>query len=391
MGARAGAVVSLGIALAVGSVLLGPAPLGASNDAPPAQEVAPSPPEPGPSALDDPAGPGLPRPLVNPDDLRSGGPPPDGIPALDHPRFEPAAQVTWLQDHEPVLAFELGGVARAYPVQVLTWHEIVNDTVAGVPIAISYCPLCNSAIAFDRRLGTRVLDFGTSGRLYRSDLVMYDRQTDSLWVQFLGQAVAGRLTGAALVEYPVSTVSWADWRQTHPDGSVLSRDTGFDRPYGQNPYPGYDDIHTSPFLLDRRADPRLAAKARVLGINRGGVAVAVTFARLHRDHVRELNVAGPVLVWLTGGTTSGLDADTVAGGRKVGATGAFDPILGGRHLHFAAIRGGRFQDHETHSTWNALGRAVAGPLTGQALTPLVHVDTFWFAWSIFRPHTTLLR
>ncbi len=384
-------VAALGVALTASWVLLGPAALGAVVPIRADQQVAPSPPEPGPSALDDPAGPGLPKPLVNPDDLRSGGPPPDGIPALDHPRFEPTPMVTWLHDHEPVLAFDLGHESRVYPVQVLIWHEIVNDTVAGIPVTVSYCPLCNSAIAFDRRLGSRVLDFGTSGRLYRSDLVMYDRQTDSLWVQFLGQAVAGRLTGSKLAEYPVSTVSWGDWRHAHPAGLVLSRDTGFDRPYGQNPYFGYDDVHTQPFLLDRRADPRLAAKTRVLGINRTGVAVAITFARLRRDHVRELDVAGRVVVWLAGGTTSGLDADTVAGGRDVGATGAFDPILNGRHLHFTAIPAGRFQDQETHSTWNVLGRAVAGPLAGQQLQPVTHVDTFWFAWSIFVPTATLIR
>jgi hypothetical protein len=385
----AGALTILAV-VAVGSA----GPAGAHAASPPqaiSSQVAPSPHEPGPSALDDPGAPDLPRPLVNPNDLISGGPPPDGIPALDHSRFEPARRVAWLQDREPVLALDLGGESRAYPVQVLIWHEIVNDTVGGIPVAITYCPLCNSAIAFDRRLGNRVLDFGTSGRLYHSDLVMYDRQTDSLWEQFQGLAVAGRLTGTQLSADPISTISWGTWRVAHPDGFVLSRNTGYDRPYGQNPYNAYDDPHTQPFLLDRPADPRMAAKTRVLGIDRAGAATAITFARLRHDNVEELDVDGPVVVWFARGTSSALNTDTVARGRDVGATGAFDPQLAGQHLHFIARRGDGFQDRETVSTWNLLGHAVAGPLTGQQLTPVTHLDTFWFAWSIFKPDTTLLR
>src|SRR5262249_1671449 len=153
----------------------------------------------------------------------------DGIPAIDQPRFLRAAQVSFLSANEPVLALQIGGDARAYPVQILIWHEIVNDTVDGVPVAVTYCPLCNSAIAYGRRAAGRVPSFGTSGMLYNSNLVMYDRQTQSLWVQFTGQAVAGVLTGHQLQPYPMQTVSWADWRAGHPDGWVLSRDTGYTR------------------------------------------------------------------------------------------------------------------------------------------------------------------
>lgn len=159
-------------------------------------EVAPSPREMTLSALEDPGREGLPKPLVNPAEIVPGGPPPDGIPAIDHPRFEHAGSVTWLRDREPLLALNVGSESRAYPIQVLIWHEIVNDTVGGVPVAVTYCPLCDSAIALDRRLGGRVLDFGTSGRRYRSNLVMYDRQTKSLWSQFIGTAIAGVLSGA---------------------------------------------------------------------------------------------------------------------------------------------------------------------------------------------------
>src|SRR5712692_8499092 len=174
-------------------------------------------------------GAGLPRPLVNPADIIPGGPPPDGIPTIDHPRFLRTAQVGFLSASEPVLALQIGADARAYPVQILIWHEIVNDTVGRVPVAVTYCPLCNSAIAYDRRLAGRVLSFGTSGKLYDSNLVMYDRQTQSLWVQFTGQAVAGVLTGHELRPYPLQKVAWDQWRAVPPHGWVLSRDTGYTR------------------------------------------------------------------------------------------------------------------------------------------------------------------
>jgi hypothetical protein len=163
----------------------------------PVPQTEPSPREQTTSALDKPDAEGLPAPLVNPRDIVSGGPPPDGIPALDHPKFVRASGVTSLKDREPVLAVQIGDDARAYPIEIMTWHEIANDTVADVPVAVSYCPLCNSAIAYDRRLDQRILDFGTSGKLYQSALVMYDRQTESLWSHFTAQAVAGVLTGAA--------------------------------------------------------------------------------------------------------------------------------------------------------------------------------------------------
>lgn len=202
-------------------------------------QPSPSPREDVPSALDDPDDERLPTPLVDTAEIISGGPPPDGIPPIDEPTFESAESVDWLQDNEPVLALEIEDEWRAYPVQILTWHEIVNDTIAGIPVAVTYCPLCNTAIAFDRRVEDRLLDFGTSGKLYRSALVMYDRQTESLWRHFTGGAVAGFLTGTELRAFPMS-VSWRDFHDTAPDGAlVLSRDTGYSRDYGRNPYRGW--------------------------------------------------------------------------------------------------------------------------------------------------------
>jgi len=333
---------------------------------------------------------GLPRPLVNPADILPGGPPPDGIPAIDHPRFLRPAQVNFLAASEPVLALQIGADARAYPVQILIWHEIVNDTVGHAPVAVTYCPLCNSAIAYDRRAAGRVLSLGTSGLLYDSNLVMYDRQTQSLWLQFTGQAVAGVLIGHQLRPYPMQTVSWVEWRAAHPHGWVLSRDTGYTRPYGSNPYPGYDSIHSQPFLFSGQVNGRYTAMTRLIGIHHDGAAVAVLLDALRRRRVIDLTLAGhPVTVWWQHGTASALSGPTIAGGPDVGATGAFSPIVNGRRLHFRPVAGG-FRDQETGSHWFVLGHASAGPLAGQNLTPVTHEDTFWFVWAAFRPHTQVI-
>ncbi len=341
------------------------------------------------SALVDPDDPRLPTPLVDTDELRAGGPPPDGIPSVEEPTFLRAGDASFLADDEPVLALEVDAEARAYPVQILTWHEIVNDSVAGVPVAVTYCPLCNSAVAYDRRLGDRVLSFGVSGLLYRSALVMFDRQTESLWTHYTGQAIAGTLTGQELDTFPVSTVSWSDWRGEHPDGWVMSRNTGHRRSYGNNPYPGYDDVNSSPFLFEGRVDDRLAAKTRVLGIGDEDGAIAIVLDELAESSLVAVEVGGRSLVaFHKPGTASALDDRTVAGGRDVGATGVFDRVVDGQKLTFRSD-GGRFVDEQTGSTWTILGTAVGGPLVGRQLSPVEHVDTFWFAWAAYLPETVI--
>jgi Protein of unknown function (DUF3179) len=353
-------------------------------------QVEPSPVEDVPSALDDPNDDSFPDPLIDPADLLSGGPPPDGIPAIDMPKFLEPGQVDFLEDVEPVMALRIGDDARAYPMQIMTWHEIVNDTVDGVPVAVTYCPLCNTAIAYDRRLGDRVLDFGTSGMLYNSALVMYDRQTESLWSHFTAEAIIGHLAGQELDVYPVAIVSWADWREAHPDGLVLSRDTGHDRDYGRNPYPGYDDIDSPAFLFRGRVDDRLAPKERVIGIEQDGDAVAVRHDKLTEQGVLEVDVDGTELVaWLEPGTASALDSGSVAAGKDVGASGVFVPVVDGRTLSFQRTDNG-FVDDQTDSRWNVLGQAIDGALTGKVLEPVAHVDTFYFAWASYLPETRIV-
>lgn len=355
------------------------------------EQIESTSPEGTPSALVNPDSDEFPEPLVELDEIRSGGPPPDGIPPIDDPRFLDAADVDFLADDEPVLALEIDGDARAYPIQIMTWHEIVNDTVGGVPVTLSYCPLCNSAVAYDRRLGDRILDFGTSGSLYRSALVMYDRQTESLWSHFTGQAIVGALAGEEVEVLPASIVSWADWRNAHPDSLVLSRDTGHNRDYGRNPYPGYDSLDDPPFGYEGEVDGRFAAKERILGIGDDEASTAILLTDLFGRRVITTDLDGrEIAAWLKPGTASALEAGEIADGRDVGATGVFETTVDGQRLTFGAVDDD-FVDAETGSTWNVLGEATAGPLAGAQLTPVQHVDTFWFAWAAFRPDTEIVE
>lgn len=343
-----------------------------------------------PSALDDPRDPSFPAPLIDLDQLVSGGPPPDGIPAIDDPRFQPAADVDWLTAADPVLSLTIGGEIRAYPLEVMIWHEIVNDTLGGVPIAVTYCPLCNSGVAFEREVGDRLLDFGTSGLLYADNLVMYDRQTESLWPQLTGQASVGAMTGTQLTAIPIGVVGWQQFRSAHPGALVLTRRTGFDRDYGRNPYVGYDEPEGG-LLVEPPGgtDNRLPVKERVIGIRIGDDAVAVPRAWASAAGVLRVRVAGVDLVLLhVPGQVSALDAERIRDGRDIGTVGLFRPIARGRHLTFR--RQGRwFVDRQTGSRWNVLGEAVGGPLSGARLREQVHLDTFWFAWVAFQPDTRL--
>ena len=260
----------------------------------------------------------------------------DGIPSIDNPKFAPVSDdPDWLADREPVIALRIGDDARAYPLQIMTWHEIVNDIVGGEPVIVTFCPLCNSAIVFERRMGDTVNSFGVSGLLRYSDLIMYDRATDSWWQQILGEAIVGELTGTRLPKVPASIISWADFRQNYPDGQVLTRDTGFTRQYGRNPYTGYDDIDSSPFLFVGPEDERLRPVERVAAVELGGESVAYPFLKLEETPVVNDDIGGtPVVVLFSPGTTSALDGSDIASSRDVGATGVYDRRLGDQTLTF---------------------------------------------------------
>jgi len=335
-----------------------------------------------------------PAPLVDPDEIVSGGPPPDGIPPIDDPKFFAPEEAGFVTDQEPVLAVEVNGQAKAYPLQILTWHEIVNDTIGGVPISVTYCPLCNTGIAFERpTIDGELLDFGTSGKLYNSNLVMYDRQTETYWAQATGQAIVGELTGEQLAFVPARILSFGDWKVDNPAGLVLSNDTGHARPYGENPYVNYD-TSGDPFLFTGRRDTRLGLTDRVLGLEIDGDIVAFPYADLEARAVGPWAVVAdevggrPIIVIWKGGTTSALDEPEIAFSREVGAIAAFDPQVGRRLLTFEGTKEG-IRDLETGSVWNISGLAVSGPLLDERLEALVGIDSFWFDWAAFHPETRI--
>ncbi len=371
--------------------------IGSSEVTPP----VPDPPAPaasalpaGPSALDDMRDDRFPDPLVDLNQIISGGPPPDGIPPIDVPRFlRISDNLEFLPANEPVVALEINGDARAYPIRAMVWHEIVNDVVGGVPVTVTYCPLCNSAATYDRRIDGAETTFGTSGLLFASALVMYDRATESLWTHFNGEAVVGVLTGARLEEYPSPLLSWGDFRSAYPAGQVLDFEaSGFDRDYGRNPYLGYDAEANTPFLFRGALDDRAKAMQRVVGIEAGDASSAFSLSAVSGGEGKATMAAvgsTPVAIFWTPGQSSALDTSAITEGRDVGSVGVFVPELDGRTLSFA-FEDGRFVDEETGSSWTITGEAIDGDLAGSRLERIPHLDTFWFAWSTYQPGTELI-
>ena len=234
---------------------------------------------------------------------------------------------------------------------------------------MTFCPLCNSAVAFDRRLDGVVYDFGTSGNLRNSDLIMWDRQTESWWQQFTGEAIVGELTGRTLTMLPASIISYESFKSAYPDGDVLSRDTGYTRDYGSNPYGGYDKIDRPPFLYDGELDGRLQPKERVVAVTLNGVDVAFPFSSLEQERVVNYSQGSSALVvFFQHGTKSAIDSGVIAFSRDVGATGVFDPSVDGEVLTFK-VMGDDIVDEQTGSVWNIVGEAISGPLSGTKPDP----------------------
>ena len=261
------------------------------------------------------------RSLIDFRDVLSGGPPKDGIPSIDNPDFVPfdgaaeAFQVP-LGPQEPVIALEIHGDARAYPLRVLTWHEIVNDEVGGVPVAVTYCPLCNSAVVFERREQGQVYEFGTTGKLLNSNLIMYDRQTESWWQQFTGVAIVGKKVGAELKLVPARLISLQEFGQMHPDGIVLIPTDPEARPYGRNPYEFYDHPEKLPFLYNGSLPENINPMARVVVVKTpdGPLAWALELVRKKK----RIEAGGYVIEWRPG-QNSALDTSEIKTGRGVGS------------------------------------------------------------------------
>jgi len=327
------------------------------------------------------------------DQILGGGPPKDGIPAIDDPKFESIeAARTWIDGEAPVISLELDGEAKAYPMAIMTWHEITNDTIGGEPVVVTFCPLCNTALAFKATIDGVVSDFGTTGNLYFSNLIMYDRQTETWWQQATGLGVVGEQMGTQLDFLPAQITSLDQFETDHPDGTVLSRETGFQRDYGRNPYPGYDRADESPFLFSGTADGRIAPKERVATTGTGDQAIAFAYPQLSEVGVAAETVDGePIVVFWAPGTRSALGESSINESADVGTTGVYRPVVDGRTLTFERLGDieAPITDRETGSTWSITGLATDGPLTSTQLERLVSADHLWFSWAAFNPDTRI--
>ena len=325
---------------------------------------------------------------IDPSELSKGlflSDPRDVIQPIDNPQFETVAEASaWLVDREPVLLLELNGDARAYPLQILTWHEIVNDEVGGLPVAVTFCPLCNTAIVFERTVNGEVLRLGTSGLLRNSDLVMWDRQTESLWQQITGEAIVGDMTGTTLEFVPASLIPFSEFKASFPEGQVLSRQTGFARSYGANPYTFYSSS-TRPFLFSGDLDDRFPALERVVAVIVNDQEKAYPFSVISQEGAVNDEVAGvPIVVfWGATDTADALDTTSIAEAKAIGAGLAYERTVDGQVLTFTPVGDAAYRDNETGTVWNILGIAQKGPLAGQKLPPVIHANHFWFAWAAF--------
>ncbi|RME42585.1 MAG: DUF3179 domain-containing protein [Chloroflexi bacterium] len=331
---------------------------------------------------------------VKPDDLVTVLPR-DAIQAITSPAFDSVDEAQpYMRSDEQVIGLALNGDVRAYPINILSRHEIVNDVVGGEPVAITWCPLCYSALVFSRRVNGRELTFGVSGKLYENNLIMYDHQTESLWSQLLGQAVAGSLRGARLALKTASQTTWENWRVEHPDSLVLSKPKTLRVFYGtaevKDPMYNYSvDRYRSYYasrdrgLVNRNIpeESNVAVKQRVLGLRIADDLKAYFFTALAQESVVNDTVAGlPVLI------TFDVVSENGAG---------FDRRLDGQVLTFRLAEAGErliLRDEQTNSRWNGLtGQAISGPLKGRQLRRLLTTYAFWFAWKAHFPETQVYR
>lgn len=320
-----------------------------------------------------------------------GGRERDATHPIDFPGFVGIGTAdTFVEAREPVLVFTVEDDSRAYPLQILLWHQVVNDVVGGNPVAITYCPFSNASAVFDRRVLGASLRFGVSGNLWHSNLLLWDSVTESWWQQSTGKAVVGDLTDVRLSARPSLLVSYADFKQWFPNGKVLSIATGVPGPYGITGYSGYDRQDSRSPLFGAKPDPRLSAKQRVLTMELNGEAVAIDFGLLAKEHVVNTVVADrPIVAFWAPGTVSVLDKLDISTSRDIGAAVAHGRRIAGRTLTFESA-GGQFRDRETGSIWDLRGRSTDGPLAGEHLPAVVHGNHLWFAWAAIYARTRLL-
>jgi hypothetical protein len=272
-------------------------------------------------------------------EILHGGPPRDGIPALSNPKLVTADDAGYLEAGERVVGISLNGEARAYPISILNWHEIVNDVIGGQRFAITYCPLCGTAVAFDATIDGKATDFGVSGLLYNSDVLLYDRDTESLWSQIMSKSVAGKRVGQSLTTIPISHTTWRDWLGEHPETLVLSDDTGYSRDYRRDPYAGYEQSRHTYFAVNNEAPDNYHPKEVVVGLGVEGVYRAYPFIELDKQ-----------------------------------GKSRFSDNLNGAQFNFE---------------WDSDNRSVT--ITDSAGNGVAGIQGFWFAWFAFHPDTEVFK
>jgi hypothetical protein len=317
--------------------------------------------------------------IVPLDQIVSGGPPPDGIPSIDNPKFISVQEASkFLEDSELILGLNINGDIRAYPLQILVWHEVVNDEVGGVPVAVTYCPLCFTNQVFNRIIDGQVVEFGTSGKLYNSNLVMYDRTSKSLWSQAMAEGIVGKYAGTKLERVPFDIAYWKEWKQLYPDSKVLSRDTGSNRPYGADPYGDYYTNSDVLFPVSNK-DGRLNLKEIVVGLENKGQYKAYKLQEIENKKVINDQVNGKSI------TLFSLYPFMIRAYDPVVEDGAEKIVL---QFDYNA-ENNKFIDKQTGSEWNFEGKAISGQMKGKQLTRIAFDEGFWFEWVAFHPKTEI--
>jgi hypothetical protein len=308
--------------------------------------------------------------LIPLDRIKGGGPPKDGIPSIDNPVFADIQSSQFMSDSDTVIGLEINGEAKAYPIFILVWHEIVNDKVGDTPVSVTYCPLCYTNQVFERVINGQEIEFGTSGKLYNSNLLMYDRLTESYWSQALGMAVKGELSGYQLDLVPFDVITWGDWKKLHPDTLVLTTNTGHIRSYATDPYGNY---YTEPRIMFpvEHTDDRLFPKEIIIGFNEDGIYKAY----------KQNEIESNILINDSIGETPVMLVSLYSENSR-----AFERTVNGSVLDFVYEDGG-ILDVQTNSEWNYDGLAISGENKGLQLERMVIEPGFWFEWVAFHPET----
>jgi hypothetical protein len=310
------------------------------------------------------------RHLIPLDKIRGGGPPKDGIPSIDNPIFANIQGSHFMSDSDTVIGLEINGETKAYPLFILVWHEIINDNVGGTPVAVTYCPLCYTNQVFERVIDGQEVEFGTSGKLYNSNLLMYDRLTESYWSQALGMAVKGELTGYQLNLIPFDVITWGDWKKLHPDTLILTTDTGYIRSYATDPYGNY---YTEPRILFpvEHSDDRMHPKEIIIGFNQDNIYKAYKQNDIESNIIINDSIGNiPVILVSLFSENSR----------------AFERTINGVVLDFE-YSDGKIFDSQTNSEWNYDGLSISGEYSGEQLQRMPIEPGFWFEWVAFHPET----